>query len=178
LLAFGQGEIDHPYIVGYLWNNKDKPPKPTSDVVAGGTVNERIIKSRSGHIVIMDDSDGSEQIIIRDKTEKNEIVIDSSQNSMTINVAGDFAINADGKISLNSKQDMTLDSKAAGTFKTQSNMTVEATGNLTAEAKMNGNIKGLNLTLEGTTKSTLKGLTVGVEGSTLAELKGALVKIN
>ena len=178
LLAFEQGDIDHPYIVGYLWSNKDKPPKPTSEVVEGGTVNERIIKSRSGHTVVLDDSDGSEKIIIRDKTENNEIVIDSSNNSMTINVAGDFEVNADGKITLNSKRDMTLDSKAAGTFKTQSNMTVEATGNLTAEAKMNGTVKGLNLTLEGTTKSTLKGLTVGVEASTLAELKGALVKIN
>lgn len=170
LIAFERGNVHHPYVVGVLWSNTDKPPKPNSDVVGDGKVNERIIKSRSGHLVILDDTDGSEQIIIRDKTEKNEIVIDSSQNSMTIKVDGDFTVEAKGKITLKSTQDMALESQANGNIKTSGNLDVEAQGN--------GTVKGTQLTLEGTAKSTLKAATVSVEGSALAEVKAALVKLN
>lgn len=170
LIAFEHGDIHRPYIVGSLWNSKDKPPKPNSEVVGGGKVNERIIKSRSGHVVIFDDSDGQEKIIIRDKTEKNEIEIDSSQNSMTIKVDGDFTVEAQGKITLKSTQDMTLESQANGKVKTTGNLNVEATGN--------GTVKGTQLTLEGTAMAALKAPTVSVEGSAMAEIKGGLVKIN
>ncbi len=100
LIAFAHGNTHHPYIVGFLWNNQDKPPKPNSEVASGGIVNERIIKSRSGHLIILDDTDGQEKIIIRDKTEKNEIIIDSAQNTMTINVQQDLIIKAQGKIDM------------------------------------------------------------------------------
>jgi uncharacterized protein involved in type VI secretion and phage assembly len=171
LIAFEHGDVHRPYIVGALWSNTDKPPKPNNQVVGGdGKVNERIIKSRSGHVVIFDDSNGQEKIIIRDKTEKNEMVIDSKMNSMTINVEGDFAVTAKGKISLKSTQDMSLESQANGDIKTN--------GNLNVEAKGNGTVKGTNLTLEGTAMGTLKAPTVSVQGSAMTEVKGGLVKIN
>ena len=171
LVVFEHGDVHHPYIVGALWSNTDKPPKPNSQVVGrSGKVNERIIKSRSGHLVILDDTDGAEQIIIRDKTEKNEIVIDSSQNSMTIKVEGDFTVEAKGKITLKSTQDMSLESQANGNIKT--------TGNLAVEAMGNGSVKGVQLTLEGTAKGELKAPTVSVSGSAMTEIKGGIVKIN
>jgi uncharacterized protein involved in type VI secretion and phage assembly len=170
LVAFEHGDVHHPYIVGALWSNTDKPPKPNSEVVGSGKVNERIIKSRSGHLIILDDTDGAEQIIIRDKTGKNEIVIDSSQNSMTIKVDGDFTVEAKGKIALKSTQDMSLESQANGSIKT--------TGNLAVEAMGNGSIKGVQLTLEGTAKGELKAPTVSVNGSAMTEIKGGIVKIN
>jgi uncharacterized protein involved in type VI secretion and phage assembly len=170
LIAFEHGDVHRPYVVGALWSNEDKPPKPNSEVVGDGAVNERIVKSRSGHVVIFDDTDGQEQIIIRDKTEKNEIVIDSQNNSMTIKVDGDFVVEAQGKITLKSAQDMALETDANSSFK--------AGGNWNAEAQGNGTVKGAQLTLEGSAKSTLKAPTVTVEGSALAEVKGGLVKLN
>lgn len=170
LIAFEHGDAHRPYVVGALWSNTDKPPKPNNQVVGDGKVNERILKSRSGHIVIFDDSDGQEKIIIRDKTEKNEIEIDSTQNSMTIKVDGDFTVEAKGKITLKSTQDMSLESQANGNIKTNSNLSIEATGN--------GTVKGVQLTLEGTARGTLKAPTVSVEGQALAEVKAGLVKLN
>lgn len=178
LLGFDNGNVHHPYIVGYLWNSKDKPPKPTNQVIGGGKVNERILKSRSGHIIILDDTDGAEKIIIRDKTETNEMIIDSKEKSMAINVDGDFTVKAKGKITMESTKDMVLSTKANGTLKTTGDMKLEVTKNLTTEAKLNATLKGLKLSLEGKTQAELKGLTVSVNGSTLTEVKGALVKIN
>jgi len=178
LVAFEHGDPRRPYILGQLWNSSDAPPLPNSEATSGGVVNQRMIKSRSGHVIILDDTDGAEKITIQDKTGSNEMVIDSSQNSMTINVEGDFKVVAKGKITLESTQDMTLKTKANGTIETTGDFKATATKNLTAEAKMNVNVKGLQLALEGQTKAELKGLTVSVNGSTLTEVKGALVKIN
>jgi uncharacterized protein involved in type VI secretion and phage assembly len=98
LVAFDHGQVDFPYILGALWNGQDKPPGTNDD----GKNNQRLIKSRSGHVIILDDTDGAEKIIIRDKTTKNEIVIDSKQNTMTIKVEQDLKIETKGNISLKS----------------------------------------------------------------------------
>ncbi len=135
LIAFEHGDVHRPYIVGALWSSTDKPPKKNSEATAGGKVNQRVLKTRAGHLIILDDKQGEEQIsvtsksghtvilddksgsesiTIKDKTGNNKMVIDSTKNSMTINVNGDFVVNAKGKITLQSTQDMTLDSKATG----------------------------------------------------------------
>jgi uncharacterized protein involved in type VI secretion and phage assembly len=103
LIAFDHGDVHHPYVIGALWNGKDKPPEENSD----GKNNIRKIRSRSGHEIILDDSkdqkkenvtiktnaghqillddsSGGEKIEIKDKTGSNKIVIDSMQNSISI----------------------------------------------------------------------------------------------
>ncbi|MFZ0388992.1 MAG: phage baseplate assembly protein V [Calditrichia bacterium] len=103
LVAFDQGSIDHPYVLGGLWNGSDKPPENNSS----GRNDIRKIRSRSGHEIIfndnssqrresleihtngghtilLDDSSGSEKIQIKDKTGSNSIVIDSLQNSVSV----------------------------------------------------------------------------------------------
>ncbi|MCP4536727.1 MAG: type IV secretion protein Rhs, partial [Chloroflexi bacterium] len=155
LLAFEQGDVHHPFVVGMLWSSKDKPPKPNDQVVGNGKVNERILKSRSGHVIILDDSEGQEKIIIRDKTEQNEIVIDSKENSLTINVGSDVVITAGGKVLTKSKGDIALESQANVSVKSQANLTLEATGQL-----------------------KIKGNNVSIDGGPMTEIKGGVVKLN
>ena len=180
LVAFEHGDPRRPYILGQLWNSKDKPPKPNSEVTSGGKVNERIIKSRSGHVIILDDTDGSEQIIVRDKTEANEIVITSSDNNMSIKCDGDLLLEAKGMVTINSGGNMALEAKQGSNVEVKAggNLTTKATGNLTAEASGNASVKGIQLALEGTAKSELKAPMVSVNGSGMTEVKGGLVKIN
>jgi uncharacterized protein involved in type VI secretion and phage assembly len=106
LVAFEQGDINHPYVIGGLWNGKEKPPEPNSD----GKNNIKMFHSRSGHEIIfcddsdgkkekveihtkaghtilLDDSSGSEKIEITDKTGSNKIAIDSTQNSISLESA-------------------------------------------------------------------------------------------
>ncbi len=86
LLAFEHGDIHYPYVLGVLWNGKDKPPGSNDDVVGGdGKVNQRVLKSRSGHVILLDDSDGQEKIEIIDSSEQNKISISTADNTITIN---------------------------------------------------------------------------------------------
>jgi uncharacterized protein involved in type VI secretion and phage assembly len=131
LVAFEQGDINYPYILGALWNGKDKPPGKNDD----GKNNQRMIKSRSGHQIILDDTDGEEQIIIQDKTGKNKIVINSKENTMDIQVDKDLTIAAKGKIILNSSDDdISIECKNLQ-IKTQQNYQLEAGANCTIKAR-------------------------------------------
>ena len=54
LVAFEHGSAEHPYVLGALWNGKDKPPESNSD----GKNNTRTIRSRSGHVIRLTDTAG------------------------------------------------------------------------------------------------------------------------
>jgi uncharacterized protein involved in type VI secretion and phage assembly len=130
LVAFEQGDMAFPYILGSLWNGKDKPPAKNDD----GKNNQRVIKSRSGHQIILDDTEGKEQIIIQDKTGKNKIVINSKDNKMNINVEKDLTIETKGKIILKSSDDdVSIECKNLS-IKTKGNYQLEAGKNCTIKA--------------------------------------------
>ena len=90
LVAFEHGDMRFPYIIGSLWNGTESPPVTNDD----GKNNVRIIKSRSGHVISLNDEDGKEKIEILDKSEANSIVIDTSENTITVTADKDITISA------------------------------------------------------------------------------------
>ena len=97
LVAFEHGRVEFPYVLGALWNGKDRPPASNED----GANNVRGITSRSGLVIRLDDADGEERIEIADKGRKNVIVVDHAANSITITADADITIQAtSGKIAL------------------------------------------------------------------------------
>ena len=138
LVAFEHGVMEFPYVLGSLWNGQDKPPLANND----GKNNLRTIKSRSGHVITLDDTEGEEKIIIRDMTAKNEIVIDSKNNTLTMKVEKDLTIEAKGKISLKS---------SGGDVEIECN-------NFKVQAKQNCDIKAnASITVQANTQLALKG---------------------
>lgn len=132
LVAFENGDINHPIIIGALWSDKLKPPEKNSD----GKNNLRLIKSRSGHKVILDDTAGKEKIIIIDKTEKNLLTIDTSNNTIEITSEQDIKLNAPkGKILLDANE-LELKAKANANMQAQGNIEMKATGNNTIKGAM------------------------------------------
>jgi uncharacterized protein involved in type VI secretion and phage assembly len=132
LVAFEQGDINHPYIIGALWNGKDKPPEKNSD----GKNNLRIIKSRSGHVIKFDDTEGKEKIEIMDKTEKNIIVIDTKDNKISLSSDKDIEISApNGKVTINA-MDIEVKSSASTKIEASAGMDLKASGNTTIKGAM------------------------------------------
>jgi uncharacterized protein involved in type VI secretion and phage assembly len=152
LVGFEHADVHHAYVLGGLWNGKDAPPRGSSDVVSGGKVQQRIIRSRSGHTITLDDSDSSPGITVVDKTGKNIIQIESSSNKMTARVQGDLVLEAQGKVSIKGQSvsvEASSDLKLNG-----ASADVQATGGLT--------LKGATASLEGTGSTAVKGGTVSI----------------
>jgi uncharacterized protein involved in type VI secretion and phage assembly len=124
LIAFQQGDVRYPYVVGSLWNGKDAPPEDNSD----GQNNRRVIHSRSGHLIRLDDKDGDEKIEIIDKTGSNSITIKSSDNSITIT--------CNGKLSIQAKQGIEIISDADIKIKAQATIDIEAGAPMTLKGAM------------------------------------------
>jgi uncharacterized protein involved in type VI secretion and phage assembly len=130
LVAFEHGQVEFPYVLGALWNGQDRPPEKNDD----GQNNKRTLKSRSGHLITLDDTQDNEQIVIRDKTGKNEIVIDSKNNALSIRVEGDLTIEAKGKISLKSSSgDLSIAGKNLS-FQAQQKCDIKANQNCQVQA--------------------------------------------
>ena len=138
IVALEHGDINHAYVVGGVWNGQDKPPKPASEVVdATGRVKQRIIRSRLGHTITLDDSDDQPSITIVDKTGQNSITLDSTTNKLSVKVIGDISLEApQGQISIKGMA-----------------VQVEATGPL--------KVKGATAGLEASGPATVRGFSAG-----------------
>src|SRR4051812_7825529 len=58
LVVYEQGDPRRAYVIGALWSNVDKPPNGTSDP----SNHHRLVRSRSGHVIKLDDTPGAERI--------------------------------------------------------------------------------------------------------------------
>ena len=156
LVAFENGEVNRPFIIGALWNGKDAPPDTNSD----GKNNIRVIKSRSGHILQfsdkkdeekitlktskghifeLDDKSGEEKIQIIDKAGKNKIIISTKDNKVSITSEMDIELSAPkGKISMSAKNIE---------VKSSANTKIEASSAVDIKASANMTLKGANVNI-------------------------------
>jgi hypothetical protein len=102
LVGFELGDVHCPYVLGGLWNGMDAPPGKNGEVVGGGKVKKRVIRSRTGHVITLDDDDAGGGITIEDKN-GNKMARDSASNALTIEIKGDASLKADGKLTLEAK---------------------------------------------------------------------------
>ena len=130
LVAFEHGLVEFPYILGALWNGKDKAPESNAD----GKNDRRTIKSRSGHLIRLDDSNGKEKIEIIASGGNNSIVISTADNTITIKADAGITIqSSNGKLKL-SGNGVEIVSQAA--------VKIEASQNMDLKAGPQLNIKG------------------------------------
>ncbi|MEO6527548.1 MAG: VgrG-related protein [Gemmatimonadaceae bacterium] len=99
LVGFEQGDVHHPYVLGGLWNGVDAPPGDQGKIVSGGKVQQRVIQSRTGHTITLDDADGAGGITVQDRA-GNSIMLDSGANALKITIKGNASLECDGNLSL------------------------------------------------------------------------------
>ena len=109
LVAFEAGDARRPYVIGALWNGTDRPPE-TMD--GAGNNFKKLIRSRNGVKVTLDDQDGQEKLILETpggqkvtlKDGPGAIQIeDSNGNAVKLETAG-ITITASAKVTVQASQ--------------------------------------------------------------------------
>jgi uncharacterized protein involved in type VI secretion and phage assembly len=152
LIGFERGDPSQPVVLGSLYNNAALPPadgpNENNDI--------RLWQSRSGHKIVLTDTDGEEKIEIVSNDGNNSIVMTTADPAISITTkgggltltCGDLKIEADGK----------LEMKAGADVK------IEAGANLELKAGANANLEG--------------SANVKIQGGGQVEVKGAMIKLN
>jgi uncharacterized protein involved in type VI secretion and phage assembly len=136
LVAFDQGDVREPYIIGSLWNSQDSPPASGSlDPVA-----KRIIKTPLGHVMEFDDT--LQSIKITTITQQTltmdaqgvKIATASDTASIKLDTAGNITIQGSVSVTLKapsiSLQGSKIDIKADASASLQSGGTCQVKGSL------------------------------------------------
>lgn len=136
LVAFEHGDIRRPYIIGALWNGKDKPVEGNSKAISGGKVNRRTLQTRIGHTVLLDDTDGKGEMrlttanghhLTLDDKGKNITAQTTSGHKIVLDDAGD-TISIVDKLGANKIVISSIDQSISMTC--LGNFSVEALGNI------------------------------------------------
>jgi uncharacterized protein involved in type VI secretion and phage assembly len=124
LVAFEHGDPRFPCVLGALWSRNAPPPETNED----GKNARRQLRSRSGHLVRLDDAEGEEKIEIVDGSGKSSIVIATKDNSITLTCEGDLTLESTGgKLVLKAKG-MEIASQDAVRLEAQGDVELAASG--------------------------------------------------
>ena len=175
LVAFEQGDIRRPYVVGGLHNGVDTPKAGPTDIVDSGSgeINRRSFVSRLGHrLDFLDQSGQNDGVTIRTGDDKLQLLMDATGTKLTIH--------SDGTVLVEAKQGVTVDAASS---------TVELKGGdikLTGRSgvTIDGGAGAVKVTAG--SELSLTGMSAKLEGSTQAEVTGGatcsisagLVRIN
>ena len=204
VILFDRGDQSSAMVLGSYWSKEDPPPPEAKDGMPGSGCTDtggkkstakftdgssdlkkndrRLWKSRSGHIICFDDTDGKETVQIWDKNHELCIALDSkegnifitnSKNDIHVRTKNDLYLEAGNDILVQAGNNMEVDTGTDYKLTAGSNFKVKASSNAEVEATSDYKGKGMNVTIEASTSCKVKGGATGTfEGGSTATLKG------
>jgi len=79
LVGFDNGNFDHPYVIGFLHNGKQKPPEKERK--------NRVILTPGGHTLRFEDKDGEKKVILK-SSDGLQVTLDDQKKSIELTGGG------------------------------------------------------------------------------------------
>ena len=129
LVGFDHGNVDHPYVLGGLYNGVDLPPLQ-DDLIDGsdGKVNQRGFVSRLNHQLVFLDSDSKSGITLSTDQGKVTIELDHANGKLHLSCQGDVVVESTGDLKLTAQGSLELSGQ--GGVKIESSAVVEVSGQM------------------------------------------------
>ena len=106
VVGFENGDVDRPVILGAATNQQ------TPSVVTEQNAYENLIRTRSGHEFLMDDTPSSEKIRLNTLEQKNRLELDATKDNHQVSLVtdeGDMTVSAGKNISISSGENLSID---------------------------------------------------------------------
>ncbi|MGP4004433.1 VgrG-related protein [Streptomyces sp. 8N706] len=139
LVAFDRGALDHPYVIGGLYNGVDKPVRgdvPFIDPMRG-KVNRRTLADRDNNrLDLLDQRTGARKRGVRVSTGDDRLTIhlDRTRTSITVDSRGSVSITGSTSVSVEAGRDLTLSAGRTLTIKSGGLLSLQARGALNARS--------------------------------------------
>jgi phage protein D len=183
LVAFEQGDIGAPFVLGGLYSARNKPyaGQGASVDASSGAVNRRAFVGRTGHSLELLESQQQNGIWLHTGDGKMKLAMDGTNAPV-------ITVHSDGKVVVEAKDGVDIDAGSGG-VKITGGQRIELsakTGISLDAGSGDVQVKGVNVDLKGTAQATLSAAKVGVTGQASTEINGgaslsiqaAIVKIN
>ncbi|MBP8250721.1 MAG: hypothetical protein KAX40_00045 [Herpetosiphon sp.] len=105
LIAFEGGDPCRPYVVGGLWNGKDAPP---DSMDSAGNNNRKVLRSRNGVKITLDDSHGQERLVLETPSGQSITIHDGNRALEIVDSNGDSIKLAPSGITVTSSAKVTI----------------------------------------------------------------------
>lgn len=138
LIGFAEGDINHPFVLGRLYNDKDRPPVSKDEEIVFIPPYSKKTDRRRFHMELP----GGMIITVTD----DKLTIEAGKTVLRVNVDGDVTVESQADVKFQAKGDITL---AATNIKMKSDMSFEVKAGTTADVESNATM-------------TIRGLTVNI----------------
>jgi phage protein D/phage baseplate assembly protein gpV len=117
LVAFDQGDVRRPYVVGGLHNGVDKAPTGASLVDAStGAVRRRGFVSKKGHSVVFFDDDSKQGVALMTGDQGLRLSLNQSTTTVRVTSSGSVEISGSTDVKISAGTDLTLEAKSSLTL--------------------------------------------------------------
>ncbi|MER7055504.1 MULTISPECIES: VgrG-related protein [unclassified Streptomyces] len=140
LVAFDRGALDHPFVIGGLYNGRDVPTKsdvPLHDGLKKKAVRHTLSDRQGNRVDLLSQRTGGRKqgVRIASGNDKLTINLDRTKTEITIDSAGSVSITGSRSVSVEAGMDLTLEGRRS--------VTVRSGGPLNLEGKGIVNLKSL-----------------------------------
>lgn len=166
LVAFQNGQLDSPYVIGGMYGATRGKVSPES-LHKEGVPTRQVLSSKKGHQLIINDDDEKSGITIQTKTGQSCKIELSDKNGITITTKGDnkpIKVNTDSDVVVTTKKNAKLNAQ---------DVSVDAKGKVNVKGKGSVTVSGQSVNVDASGRAKLKGSSVSIEASGALNLKAS-----